>query len=129
MATVLCIVVVYTGYSALAYLSFGPDVEVIVTLSLGSKPWPGSTIRLLYVVAVVLTFPLQLFPISQTIESILSSVVKNRESLNYSVGNIWRCFLVWGLALLAIAGRHSLDHIVSLLGALASVIYISCCIT
>ena len=44
-------------------------------MSLPQRLWPGTLVRLLYVVAVVLTFPLQLYPVTVTMLSFVNGMV------------------------------------------------------
>lgn len=69
--TVLGIAVFYAVYGIVAYMAFGPDVEVIVTMSLPAGVWPGTIVRLMYTFVVLLSFPLQLFPVSESLEQCL----------------------------------------------------------
>lgn len=111
------VVVGATAAVALAYalfgiacsLAFGRSVDVIVAESLPQTWWPGGVVRVAYVIVVLLTFPLQLFPVSDLVSRGKSGV--------WSA--LPRLALVFVLALLAFAFRHRLDHVVSLLGALA----------
>jgi len=111
------VVVGATAAVALAYalfgiacsLAFGRSVNVIVAESLPQTWWPGGVVRVAYVIVVLLTFPLQLFPVSDLVSRGKSGV--------WSA--LPRLALVFVLALLAFAFRHRLDHVVSLLGALA----------
>ncbi|KAH8067429.1 amino acid transmembrane transporter [Aureococcus anophagefferens] len=91
------------------YLAFG-EVNVIASQSLPSTPWPGGAVRGVYVVVVLLTFPLQLFPVTDMFDA---SGERPRAAAASRVG------LVFFLAALAVAFEHKLDHVVSLLGALA----------
>jgi len=73
------IAVTYFSYSSLAYLAYGPDVAVIVTLSLGDSVFPAAAVRVLYCVAVVLTFPLQLFPVTAEVQRVLLAATLTKE--------------------------------------------------
>jgi proton-coupled amino acid transporter len=111
------VVVGATAAVALAYalfgiacsLAFGRRVDVIVAESLPQTWWPGGLVRLAYVLVVLVTFPLQLFPVSDLVS-------RGRQGWWSALP---RLALVGVLALLAFAFRHRLDHVVSLLGALA----------
>ena len=122
--TVLCIALVYFAFSSVCYLSYGPDVAVIITLSLDDNLFPGATIRMIYSIAVVLSFPLQLYPVLEEVSRGLQRYFSRRgdedaaESL--ANGNGWRCALVVSIAAVAVVGEDSLDHIVALLGAMSS---------
>ena len=51
--------------------AYGPEVKTVVTLSLGDSLFPAAAVRGAYVVAIIFTFPLMLFPASQEIEGAL----------------------------------------------------------
>lgn len=121
--TVFGIAVVYFGFSTVCYLSYGPDVAVIITLSLDDDIFPGATIRLIYSIAVVLSFPLQLFPVLEEATRALRARAQRSGSASEATlvdGNAWRCALVLAVAAVAVVGENSLDHIVSLLGSISS---------
>ena len=133
---VLGIAILYAFYSLLAYLAYGPDVEVIVTLSLGDSLFPASTIQFIYCIAVLFTFPLQLFPASLELDALLNSdagsidtrnsdakgmiASENSKAASYCSlsGDAMRVILVTLTCAMAIFGRSSLDRIVALLGSL-----------
>lgn len=123
LRTVFCIAVVYLGFSLVCYLSYGPDVTVIITLSLDDNIFPGATIRLVYSVAVVLSFPLQAFPVLDEVSRALRVRAQRWDSATMqgiADGNGWRCLLVSLIAVVAVVGENSLDHIVALLGSISS---------
>ena len=104
-AVALC----YALFGIACALAFGRRVDVIVAESLPQTWWPGGLVRLAYVLVVLVTFPLQLFPVSDLVS-------RGRQGWWSALP---RLALVGVLALLAFAFRHRLDHVVSLLGALA----------
>jgi hypothetical protein len=116
-------------------------VKTVVTLSLGDSLFPAAAVRGAYVVAIIFTFPLMLFPASQEIEGALccgggvEAAAANSNSSGRSnsrsrggdgcdarrvSGDLLRLVLLACCWLLAFAGRSSLDHIVALLGSLCS---------
>ena len=110
VATVASVAAAYACFGIVCYLAFGDEVNVIASQSLPSTPWPGGAVRGVYVVVVLLTFPLQLFPVTDMFDA---SGERPRAAAASRVG------LVFFLAALAVAFEHKLDHVVSLLGALA----------
>lgn len=91
------------------YLAFGDGVAVIASQSLPSAKPCGVAARAMYVAVVLLTFPLQLFPVTDIVA---------RGEAGPRAGAL-RVTLVLGLALLALTAQHKLDHVVSLAGAVA----------
>jgi len=91
---------------------------VIVTLELPKSTWPGAIVRLVYCVAVLVSYPLMLFPVTKV--AVLVFGGNDDEWSGRLRNDVLRVALVSVLALIAIVEVHALDHIVALLGCLAS---------
>ncbi|KAH8093321.1 amino acid transmembrane transporter [Aureococcus anophagefferens] len=102
VATVASVAAAYACFGIVCYLAFGDEVNVIASQSLPSTPWPGDAVRGVYVVVVLLTFPLQLFPVTDMFDA---SGERPRAAAASRVG------LVFFLAALAVAFEHKLDHV------------------
>ncbi|KAH8063000.1 amino acid transmembrane transporter [Aureococcus anophagefferens] len=102
VATVASVAAAYACFGIVCYLAFGDEVNVIASQSLPSTPWPGGAVRGVYVVVVLLTFPLQLFPVTDMFDA---PVGRPRAAAS-PVG-------LFFLAALAVAFEHKLDHVVS----------------
>ena len=73
--TLAMIVACYLGFGLLNWLAYGDSTEAVLTVNLPQGRW-RSSVQLAYAVAVVLTFPLQLFPAIQTARSVLSKAAR-----------------------------------------------------
>lgn len=133
---VLGVAVVYTIFASLVYVAYGPDVEVIASRVLGgSSFWPDGAVNLVYLAVALVTFPLQLLPASQilfgddqhvTLDYHRAPTAADKDAASIAAerrarlkGDALRVGLVVVLGMLALFGRHSLDHLIALLGALS----------
>ncbi|KAJ3218104.1 neutral amino acid transporter [Dinochytrium kinnereticum] len=121
----LCIVVIGTIFiviGAMGYLAFGSKVETVIFLNLPKGSGVVMGLQFFYAVAIMLSFPLTVYPSVRIIEAglfgvrdgKLSSVVKWQK-------NSFRAFFVGFLAVVAWAGSNNLDKFVSLVGCFACV--------
>eukprot|EP01012_Entosiphon_sulcatum_P057881 TRINITY_DN81752_c0_g1_i1.p1 TRINITY_DN81752_c0_g1~~TRINITY_DN81752_c0_g1_i1.p1 ORF type:complete len:425 (+),score=31.28 TRINITY_DN81752_c0_g1_i1:37-1311(+) len=109
----LCVVmaltlVLYAGLGALGYVAYGSAVRDVVLLNLPVTPWTIS-IQCMYCVAVLFTFPLQLFPAAQLLEH-------GRQWSSLTV-SLFRTILVLLMALVAMFGAAHFEYFCSLIGA------------
>ncbi|KAH8087705.1 amino acid transmembrane transporter [Aureococcus anophagefferens] len=63
------IIVTYIVFGALNWAAYGNWTETVLTVNLHPSPWKAS-VQLAYSLAVVFTFPLQLFPAIQILKSV-----------------------------------------------------------
>ncbi|KAJ1449665.1 transmembrane amino acid transporter protein-domain-containing protein [Pelagophyceae sp. CCMP2097] len=114
--TVLGIAAFYTIFGATCYLAYGNDVRVIVSQSLPEgSVWPGLFVRATYCSVVLVSLPLQIFPVTKMMSN---SAHGGRETWR---DPLKRYLLVLALAVVALSASDSLDHVVSLLGAISCV--------
>ena len=59
----------YISFGALNWIAYGKSTQVVLTLNLPRGPWKAS-VQLAYSLAVVFTFPLQLYPAVQILKSV-----------------------------------------------------------
>ncbi|KAJ3287514.1 neutral amino acid transporter [Borealophlyctis nickersoniae] len=120
----LCIVaiaVIFIVIGAMGYLTFGTGVETIVFLNLPKGPHV-LTIQLFYAAAIMLSFPLTVYPTIRITEQAMfgfrdgksDPVVKWQK-------NFYRAFLVGVLGGVAYFGSNNLDKFVSLVGCFACI--------
>ncbi|KAJ8600083.1 hypothetical protein CTAYLR_001901 [Chrysophaeum taylorii] len=140
------IVLVYIMFGIVNWAAYGDRTETVLTVNLPDGNWKAS-VQLAYLVAVVFTFPLQLFPAIQILKSAVHKLeslhrrhLANRPSSSDSYerissiddekthpgkrrleGNIARAFLVLGLSAVSIFEVHSLDKLVALVGGLLGI--------
>ncbi|KAJ3213101.1 neutral amino acid transporter [Dinochytrium kinnereticum] len=111
-----CIVVIgviFVVIGAAGYLSFGSKVETVIFLNLpkGSKLVMG--LQFFYAVAIMLSFPLTVYPSIRIIEAGLFGVLDGKmSSLVKWQKNFFRAFFVGMLAFVAWAGSNNLDNFI-----------------
>ncbi|KAH8053016.1 amino acid transmembrane transporter [Aureococcus anophagefferens] len=112
------------GMIIVTYIVFGAELgglrnwtETVLTVNLHPSPWKAS-VQLAYSLAVVFTFPLQLFPAIQILKSRRRQAAPRTTKLE---GNVARFALVVALCLVAIVNVHSLDKLVALIGGLLGI--------
>ena len=118
IGTMAAIMLLFTAFAISNYLYYGSDMDVIITMDLPDATWRGQVVRLLYCVAVIFTFPLMLFPVTKM--CVLAAGFDDKARTGRIVNNLLRVALVLSLALIAIVEVNARDHIVSLLGCVAS---------
>jgi solute carrier family 36 (proton-coupled amino acid transporter) len=117
---ILGIILFYSFFGVVCWLSFGDKVKTVMTTSLPEGPL-ATTVQLAYSIAVIFTFPLQNFPsLEIATRSIATSMDKTCGSATSFLQqrNVISSLLVCLLALIAIATMESLDKVVSLMGSL-----------
>ncbi|KAL1924828.1 uncharacterized protein VTP21DRAFT_4482 [Calcarisporiella thermophila] len=117
--TCVCILLIASG--GLGYLAFGEDVQTIVLHNL--NPGPGKDIvQLLYVIAVMLTAPLALFPATRIIETGIFHTRSGRHNPRIKwLKNAGRIGVVSCVAWVAYSCAPHLDLFISFLGSFACV--------
>jgi proton-coupled amino acid transporter len=120
MWTLLALSFVYVGFSTLGYCAFGSHVGVMITISLEDSAFPSGFIRFFWAVAVVFTFPLQMFPVSELADKLFFGVqppVSDKpDQMRMLAGTVIRCCLVVLVWLMAVAGSKHLGHFIALVG-------------
>ncbi|KAJ3109775.1 neutral amino acid transporter [Phlyctochytrium planicorne] len=123
----LCVVVIgaiFVIIGATGYLAFGAKVETVVFLNLpkGSKLVMG--LQFFYAIAIMLSFPLTVYPSIRIIEAGLFGVLDGKKSTIVKwQKNAFRAFFVSALAWIAWAGSNNLDKFVSLIKDMAIVVF------
>jgi len=115
-------------FAGSAYLVYGAATASIVTISLGSGGTLGGMVavelvQLAWVLEVLLTLPLQLFPAVQILEPLFfpHGTFRRRRSGRKWRKNIVRCGLLLLCMLVATGGYSSVDNLIALIGALGCV--------
>jgi len=115
------IVVVLIVIGSMGYLAFGSDVSTVIFLDLPQGSFPNG-LQFLYVIAIILSFPLCVYPAIRITEQGIFGHKNGKSS--YLVKwqkNIFRTLLVSFLGVVSWAGSDSLDKVVSLVGCLACI--------
>jgi proton-coupled amino acid transporter len=103
-----------------SYLAFGEKTEILVFLNITPTPL-FSFLQFLYVAAIMLTFPLALYPVVKITESKMFTHQHghHHHSFKETWGkNTYRTVLVTCLGALSWTGNDKLERVVSLVGCL-----------
>lgn len=116
----ITLILMITG--AVGYSTFGKDTELFVTLNLPPRSIPVLAVRVGFSLAVILAYPLQLFPAIEIVERCLLGP----SPLIAAPSAVWRArALRTGIVLvavgLAVAARRQYDALVGFTGGLAAV--------
>lgn len=122
-ATMVVAVSLQMIFSASAYVLYGDKTASVITVSLSRASFLGGTVavqavQLAWVIEVLLTFPLQLFPVARIIER---KLFPERRSGRRWIKNTIRSCLVFLSMGIALFGFTSVDNLVALIGALGCV--------
>jgi proton-coupled amino acid transporter len=127
--TITTIVLFYCVFGITCWTAFGDTVDTVLTTSLP----PGvlaTTVQLAYSVAVIFTFPLQIFPALEIIvQAVTPRILKQRQEQQHSCNpadpelSSWQRAMVVSvvialLAIIAVMEMDNLGRVVSLMGAL-----------
>lgn len=109
----------------MAYLVYGAHTQPIVTVSLGdgSMYLPGGevavqAVQVAWVIAVLLTFPLQMLPAARIIEGGFAADIRSGRKV---AKNVLRSSLLLCCMVVSIFGYSSVDNMVAIVGAVACV--------
>ncbi len=118
---VLVIGVIFVLIGALGYTLLGAEVETVIFLNLPTTPGVLG-LQLLYAVAIMLSFPLTVYPVIRITEQGLFGQRhgKGNERVKWQK-NAYRAGLVLLLGATAWLGSANLDKVVSLVGCLACI--------
>jgi len=108
---------------ALTYLAFGPDIQPIVLLNLDAKSYVLQTVQLLYILAILLSVPITLFPAIRIMENgIFTSSQSGKGHARVKwLKNGFRTLLVATCTGISWFGAKDLDKFVAFVGCFASV--------
>ncbi|KAJ1528880.1 hypothetical protein ONE63_007250 [Megalurothrips usitatus] len=109
------VVTLFTGMGLLGYLHYGNAVEASITLNLPAGEIPAQVVKLLLAVAILFTYPLQLYVALGIAWAQLEPYISN--SMHNVVQNSMRVVMVLGTIVVALAVPN-LGPVISLLGAL-----------
>ncbi|ORX90511.1 hypothetical protein K493DRAFT_265640 [Basidiobolus meristosporus CBS 931.73] len=112
---------IFVSIGALSYATFGEKTQAVILLNLPQVPATQIT-QMLYVIAIILTVPLMMFPAVRIIEQ----AVFGRKTGKYSTKikaekNVLRTLLCLVASGIAYAGSTNLDNFVALIGAFACI--------
>ncbi|KAL4066938.1 transmembrane amino acid transporter protein-domain-containing protein [Scleroderma yunnanense] len=111
----------FGGAGALAYLTFGSEVNAVVLVNLDQTNKFTQVVQLLYSMAILLSIPLQFFPAVRILENALFVRSGKRNPRVKWTKNLFRFALVMFCTVVAWLGAADLDKFVALIGSFACV--------
>lgn len=117
----IAITIVFVSMGTLCYAAYGSNVQTVVILNLPQDSKFVNGVQLLYSLAILLSTPLQLFPVIRILENgIFARSGKHNTTIKWKK-NIFRFFLVFFTAFVAWGGADDLDKFVALIGSFACI--------
>ncbi|KAJ4477472.1 vacuolar amino acid transporter 4 [Lentinula aciculospora] len=118
------LLILFGGAGALAYLTFGSDIQTVVLVNL-NEVHPGSrmlqVVQFFYSVAILLSVPLQLFPAIRIMENGLLTRSGKADSRVKWMKNLFRFATVIVTGCISTVGAKDLDKFVAFVGCFACV--------
>lgn len=113
---------IFVTMGVLGYITFGDAINTVIILNLPQKLPMIIIIQLLYLLAILLSTPLQLFPAIRLIESRIFSKGTGKVSARVKWSkNAFRFIFVIFVAIVAYFGGHNLDRFISFVGCFACI--------
>lgn len=113
------LLVLFGGAGALAYLTFGSEVQTTILVNLDTKNRMVQSVQFLYALAILLSIPLQLFPAVRILENGFFTRSGKADFRVKWQKNIFRFAMVISCTVLSWVGAADLDKFVSLVGCFA----------
>ncbi|ETK82679.1 hypothetical protein F442_12187 [Phytophthora nicotianae P10297] len=119
---VVCILAICIMFAGTVYAAFGQSTQSVVTLNLpsSSKSTGTMAVQLTYSLALVLSYPLMLYPVINILESKLFPYQRVKGFWRWKK-NGFRFALVCLTAVVGYFGKEELDNFVSIIGGFCSV--------
>ncbi|KAF4034925.1 Transmembrane amino acid transporter protein [Phytophthora infestans] len=119
---VVCILVICILFAGTVYAAFGQNTQSVVTLNLPSSSESTGTmaVQLTYSLALVLSYPLMLYPVINILENKLFPYQRVKGFWRWQK-NGFRFALVCLTAVIGYFGKNELDNFVSIIGGFCSV--------
>ncbi|KAF7311302.1 Aa-trans domain-containing protein [Mycena kentingensis (nom. inval.)] len=119
---VMCIVLVlFGGAGALAYLTFGSEVQTVVLVNLDAESKMVQSVQFIYSLAIMLSVPLQLFPAIRIMENGIFTRSGKADFRVKWTKNLFRFATVLFAATVSYLGAADLDKFVAFIGCFACV--------
>ncbi|KAF9485185.1 hypothetical protein BDN70DRAFT_910316 [Pholiota conissans] len=118
MAFLLCL---FGGAGALAYLTFGADIQTVVLVNLNPRSKMVQAVQFLYAWAILLSVPLQLFPAVRILENGLFTRSGKGDTRVKWLKNSFRFSMVLTCTAISWVGAADLDKFVAFIGCTACV--------
>ncbi|KAJ6610723.1 transmembrane amino acid transporter protein-domain-containing protein [Mycena sp. CBHHK59/15] len=117
----LGVLVLFGGAGALAYLTFGSEIQSVVLVNLDPESKMVQTVQFIYSLAIMLSVPLQLFPAIRIMENGLFTRSGKVDNKVKWTKNIFRFVIVVFAAFISWLGAADLDKFVAFIGCFACV--------
>ncbi|KAJ7822081.1 transmembrane amino acid transporter protein-domain-containing protein [Mycena olivaceomarginata] len=117
----LGVLVLFGGAGALAYATFGSEIQTVVLVNLNAESKMVQSVQFIYSLAIMLSVPLQLFPAIRIMENALFTRSGKGDVRVKWTKNVFRFGTVGGAALLSWMGAADLDKFVAFIGCFACV--------
>ncbi|KAJ7471449.1 vacuolar amino acid transporter 4 [Mycena galericulata] len=117
----LGVLVLFGGAGALAYATFGSEIQTVVLVNLDAESKMVQSVQFIYALAIMLSVPLQLFPAIRIMENGLFTRSGKVDTRVKWTKNIFRFVTVFFAALLSWVGAADLDKFVAFIGCFACV--------
>ncbi|KAJ1675823.1 hypothetical protein EV182_000494 [Spiromyces aspiralis] len=119
--TLTLTVCIFVAIGSLSYLTYGEKVESVVLLNLPQVPYT-KFVQALYVVAVLFTNPLMLFPAIRIVEAGIFPFGSGKRNPRVKwQKNAIRCAIVAVITAVSINGVAKLDKLIAIIGAFACI--------
>ncbi|KAF9466587.1 transmembrane amino acid transporter protein-domain-containing protein [Collybia nuda] len=113
--------ILFGGAGALAYMTFGSDVQTVVLVNLDSESKMVQSVQFIYSLAILLSVPLQLFPAVRILENGLFTRSGKADTRIKWYKNIFRFAMVMACTGISWVGAADLDKFVAFVGSFACV--------
>eukprot|EP00904_Undaria_pinnatifida_P013061 jgi/Undpi1/8886/HiC_scaffold_25.g11348.m1 len=113
--------IVFSLFGSLGYLAYGRDIETFVTMNIPRGDPLGTLSVGLYSVAIMMTYPLQLFPAIKCLEGHLFGALRQKSLLRKWLKNSLRAAVVLLTALVGRFAGRSFDNFAGLIGGFCAV--------
>ncbi|KAJ6545038.1 vacuolar amino acid transporter 4 [Mycena vulgaris] len=113
--------VLFGGAGALAYLTFGSEIQTVVLVNLDAESKMVQSVQFIYSLAIMLSVPLQLFPAIRIMENGLFTRSGKVDTKVKWTKNIFRFATVFFAATISWIGAADLDKFVAFIGCFACV--------
>ncbi|CAB1101522.1 unnamed protein product [Ectocarpus sp. CCAP 1310/34] len=113
--------IVFCLFGCLGYMAYGESIETFVTMNIPAGHPVGALSVGLYSIAIMMSYPLQLFPAVKCLEGHLFGAVRQRSLLRKWLKNTLRAAVVLATAAFAMFVGPSFDNFAGLVGGLCAV--------
>eukprot|EP00903_Cladosiphon_okamuranus_P012701 g11875.t1 len=113
--------IVFSLFACMGYLAYGEETETFVTMNIPAGHPIGALSVGLYSIAIMMSYPLQLFPAVKCLEGHLFGAVRQRSLLRKWLKNSLRAALVLLTAAVAMFVGPSFDNFAGLVGGFCAV--------